>query len=66
MAVAPENAVMPAIESPKGQPKEAVDLYTETHETDEVAQVEGRSSVLNVVVSGMALFSDGYNAQISK
>lgn len=25
----------------------------------------GKSGVLNVIVSGIALFSDGYNAQIS-
>jgi hypothetical protein len=66
MAVASENAVMPAIKDPKDQPNETVASYTDSHETDEIAQVGRRTSVLNVVVSGMALFSDGYNAQISE
>lgn len=66
MAVAPENAVMPAIKHSKEQPNETVTSYTKSHETDEIAQAERRTSVMNVIVSGMALFSDGYNAQISK
>lgn len=37
------------------------DLNFEQHEPE-----KKRSGVLNVVVSGLALFSDGYNAQISE
>ncbi|CRG82743.1 putative metabolite transport protein GIT1 [Talaromyces islandicus] len=64
MADEPENAVLSATKDLKGQPNETVDSCTESRERDEIVQVEDRSSVLNVIVSGTALFSDGYNAQI--
>lgn len=66
MAATKDNAVMPAVEDSKNQPNETVAAYTSSHETDEVAQAGRKTSALNVIVSGMALFSDGYNAQISE
>lgn len=37
----------------------------ESCEDVEAGQSNKRSGVLNVIISGLALFSDGYNAQIS-
>ena len=48
----------------KRQAKETVKSYSSYNDGGDVP-VSRKSSVLNVVVSGLALFSDGYNAQIS-
>lgn len=41
------------------------DLDTETRIDEAVPQIVKTASVLGVFASGVALFSDGYNAQIS-
>lgn len=32
----------------------------------QIVQISRKSGILNVIISGLALFSDGYNAQNSK
>lgn len=48
------------VNEPKG---ETVDEEWDVEQRDPVQS--RRSGILNVVVSGLALFSDGYNAEIS-
>lgn len=48
----------------KRQAKETVKSYSNYNDGGDIP-IGRKSSVLNVVVSGLALFSDGYNAQIS-
>lgn len=60
-----ENSSKEIVEDSKLQPKELVTSYTNSTDVEQ-AQIGRTSSVLNVIVSGLALFSDGYNAQISK
>lgn len=40
--------------------------HNESWALEEPQPVRRRSGLLNVVISGLALFSDGYNAQISR
>jgi hypothetical protein len=40
--------------------------HNESWDVEEPQPEQKRSGLLNVVVSGLALFSDGYNAQISR
>lgn len=58
MATSPSDSVM-KMEDPKEQVSQP-DWDIEQREPE-----KKRSGVLNVVISGLALFSDGYNAQIS-
>ena len=39
--------------------------HTQNWDLEERQEEKRSSGILNVVVSGLALFSDGYNAQIS-
>lgn len=58
MATSPSDSVM-KMEDPKEQ-------VSQTNWDIEQREPEKkRSGVLNVAISGLALFSDGYNAQIS-
>jgi hypothetical protein len=43
----------------------AQESYSEDHDIEQSEPKRKSSGVLNVIVSGLALFSDGYNAQIS-
>lgn len=59
MQVSPSDSTMKMESSKEPCNEEAWDL-------EETAPEEKkRSGILNVIVSGLALFSDGYNAQIS-
>lgn len=58
MATSPSDSVL-KMEDPKEQDSQP-DWDIEQQEPE-----RKRSGVLNVVISGLALFSDGYNAQIS-
>lgn len=49
----------------KRQAEETVKSYSNDNDEGGVS-IRRKSSVLNVVVAGLALFSDGYNAQISQ
>ena len=42
------------------------EIESEPSQDAQVGQISRKSGILNVVVSGLALFSDGYNAQNSK
>ena len=48
----------------KRQAEETVKSYSNYNNGGDIP-IGRKSSVLNVAVSGLALFSDGYNAQIS-
>lgn len=49
----------------KREAEETVKPYSNYNDGGDVP-IGRKSSVLNVIVSGLALFSDGYNAQISQ
>lgn len=43
------------------------DAYeVEPSRDEQIGQISRKSGILNVIVSGLALFSDGYNAQNSE
>lgn len=45
--------------------EEKWELEPQEHTAEDTVAPSRKSGVLNVVISGLALFSDGYNAQIS-
>lgn len=53
----------PAIQAKTGPPSEGDDVSPSIQEA-QIQKVTRISSVLTVIVAGLALFSDGYNAQI--
>ena len=59
MYLSPSDVRMKSTESEKEPPQAEWDIEQREPE-------KKRSGVLNVVVSGLALFSDGYNAQTSE
>lgn len=59
MSLSPNDVTMKTTESEKETPQADWDMEQREPE-------KKRSGVLNVVISGLALFSDGYNAQISE
>lgn len=59
MSLPPSDVKMKSQESEKQDPQPDWDIEQREPE-------KKRSGVLNVVISGLALFSDGYNAQISE
>jgi hypothetical protein len=59
MAASPDDSIMHT-KKPKEEPAD------EEWDVEQRDPVQSRQSgILNVVVSGLALFSDGYNAEIS-
>lgn len=42
------------------------EVEPETSQDAQIGQMSRKSGILNVIVSGLALFSDGYNAQNSR
>lgn len=61
MADSPNDSIM---KNDKTEPIESTNWALEAQD-NEKGNIERKSGVLNVIVSGLALFSDGYNAQIS-
>jgi hypothetical protein len=59
-----EQNVTEVVGDNKRQAEETVKSYSNYNDGGDVPII-CKSSVLNVIVSGLALFSDGYNAQIS-
>jgi hypothetical protein len=59
MDTSPSDSVMKMDESKERS-------HNESWDVEESQPEQNRSGLLNVVVSGLALFSDGYNAQISR
>lgn len=53
-------------DAPGKNHSKAQESHSEDHDIEQSKTKRKSSGVLNVVVSGLALFSDGYNAQISK
>lgn len=60
-----EHNATEVIGDDKRQAEETVKSYSNYNDAGDVP-IGRKSSVLNVIVSGLALFSDGYNAQISQ
>lgn len=60
-------SLSPADKLPNGEDKSHTVEEHQLHnnESQDIEIGSARSGVLNVFVSGLALFSDGYNAQIS-
>lgn len=50
----------------KYEAKETIKSYAKNDSEREEIEFQRNSTILNVIVSGLALFSDGYNAQISE
>lgn len=61
MEASPNDSIM---KNEKAEPVESTNWTLESQDNEQ-GKVKHRSGVLNVVISGLALFSDGYNAQNS-
>lgn len=61
MADSPNDSIMKA---DNAEPVEKTNWSLDAQDCEQ-GKVKTRSGVLNVFISGLALFSDGYNAQIS-